>query len=230
MCEVNNGPKYKDLKPRDRKFPLSSDYVTVVYVYEEKRPMILVGNEVFKQWDIMSSRVDKETEKNFDVYAHDFSIVRDDSGGQTKYQVVTLKECEFTVEVTAEAIPSIDSYIDWMKSNIERVSFDAPHKMEEKGGDDPVDPKPSFLNNADQPAAKVESKGGPNKALLDAAFMAITKPFDSTSVAICQQKILKERLANLGEGADKNVDLDHMSDIELVKFMSLYKEETKNIK
>jgi len=225
LCKENEPQRMVGIKPKDQHHPKASEYVKPVWVYEEKRPMLIVGNDIWRQLDVMFTNGVCLTDR-------DFSIVRTDKNKQVSYQVIALAPTPFQVTVDPESIPSTEAYVKWLESNVDRVPT--------MGNGAPVTPKSesdpapaSFLTakvpeSTPAPAAEASTSGNSDerKKLMDELSLAITKPFNSAAVAACQAKVLEARKA-INPNASTNVDFDKMSDGEIRAFIDLYKKEVK---
>jgi hypothetical protein len=221
LCKENEPQRMVGIKPKDQHHPKASEYVKPVWVYEEKRPMLVVGNDIWRQLDVMFTNGVCLTDR-------DFSIVRTDKNKQVSYQVIALGPTPFQATVEAETIPSVEAYVKWLESNVERVPTMG-------GGVVPTapkaeDPAPSFLTAkapAQAPApAPTAGNTDEHKKLMDELSLTITKPFNSAVVALCQAKVLEARKA-INPNASTSVEFDKMSDGEIQAFIDLYKKEVR---
>lgn len=230
LCKDNEPQRAVGIKPKDQHHPKASEYVKAVWVYEENRPMFIVGNDIWRQLDVMFTN-------GVNLIDRDFSIVRTDKNKQVSYQVIALGPTPFQAKVDPTSIPTIESYVKWLESNIEKVSlFGASAPVSApvtSGANDPV--PTSFLQgqqaavtNPAPVATQSQTTGTTDerKKLMDELALAITKPFNSAAVAACQGKVLEARKA-INPNCPTSVDFDKMSDGEIRAFIDLYKKEVK---
>jgi hypothetical protein len=223
LCKANEPQRAVGIKPKDQYHPKASEYVKAVWVYEEKRPMLIVGNDIWRQLDVMVANGVCLTDR-------DFSIVRTDKNKQVSYQVIALGPSPFQATVDATTIPSVESYVKYLETNIDKVPVlgngETPVAPAKTGGD----PVPSFLT-AQPPApapaqAPTSATTDDRKKLMDELSLTITKPFNSAAVAACQAKVLEARKA-INPNCSTSVDFDKMNDGEIRAFIDLYKKEVK---
>jgi hypothetical protein len=224
LCKVNAQDKYTGLKNKDKPYPKASEYAKAVWVYEEKRPMLIVGNDIWRQLDVMFTNGINLTDR-------DFSIIRTDKNKQVSYQAISLSPSAFTEVVDESLVPTVESYVKWLTDNIEKVALVVPSVSAEGGSD----PAPSFLTErapapASVPAAAPQQASGgispERQKLNDELAATLIKSYVSAVATACQAKVLEARKA-VNPNCSTSVDFDKMSDAELGSFITLYKKEVK---
>jgi len=121
LCLVNSSEKYRDLKGKDRPFPKGSEYVKAVWSYDDNKPMLLVGNDVWRKIDgILATGVD--------IFKYDITVSRvDEQDKPTSYGVSILPDrVIFDKVVDPSTIPLATDYEQWLKDNLAKVSITVP--------------------------------------------------------------------------------------------------------
>ena len=229
LCKENEPQRLAGIKPKDQYHPKASEYVKAVWVYEEKRPMLVVGNDIWKQLDVMFAN-------GVNLTNRDFSIVLTIDKKRYSYQVISLTETPFTVQVDPASIPTVEAYTKYLTDNIERVATRVG-TIGNGGGDSEEKPAvPSFLTAQvpqEAPAAAApaapQSTGAVSperQALNDDLAATLIKSYVSAVATACQNKVLETRKA-ISPNCHTSVDYDKMSDLELKSFLTMYKKEVK---
>lgn len=116
LCRANNFEKHRELKNRDKPYPISSEYAQPVYVYEEKAVKLLVGSDVWQ-------RIDLVFQQGADIFGFDLSVTRNDDSGRTVYNVLPVGSAKpFTETVDPDKIPKIVDYKQFLADNVKRVA------------------------------------------------------------------------------------------------------------
>jgi len=245
LCRANNFDKYRELKNRDKPYPISSEYAAPVWVYEEKTVKLLVGSDVWQ-------RVDLAFQQNIDIFAHDLSVARDDSSGRTVYNVLPAGSAKpFSETVDPEKMPKILDYKQFLADNIKRVSVitnenDALPPPAESGASSGSEHPRSFLGGAasatpppasapaapaNPPASAASAiSSGPSAARKEtmAKFQKVLgkTSFNSSVMAKVIGGINEER-----RGKDPNAvvtnDVEGLTDAEFSTFVDRYEKEAQ---
>jgi len=221
LCERNAEDRFAGLKNKDKPYPIASEYVKVVWVYQEKRPMLIVGNDIWRQLDVLFAQ-------DINITDRDFSIVRSDQNKRVTYQVIALAPAPFTETVDMATMPTPESYKGWLMENVQKVALPTVGGADET----PEDPEPEKFVGGEEPKAhgpqgKTESVTAERKALVDKVVFAITHSFNAGVVGICRAKILEAR-KTVNPKCSLDVEFDAMSEAELQAFLDMYKVESKN--
>jgi hypothetical protein len=220
LCNVNNKEKYAGFKPKDKPYPKSSEYAKAVWVYEDSAVKLMVGNEIWRNIDVIYS-------SGCDVHDKDISVVRKD-GNRVTYTVVPLAPSEFKVKIDESAIPKVADYLEYLTKNISRIDLvggppanPSAEKETTSVSSDTTGAKPSMLGGA--PAAPVAASGS-REDLMGRFRKAINKSFNSSLVSRCMASINEARKVT---GQAVANDMENLSDSELKQFVDQYEKETQ---
>jgi len=125
-CEINRWEKYIDLPNGERPYPVGTELVKLVYVYEPVNAVkFVVGTEIWK--GVQSINAEKE------ILDRDLVITRSDSG-RTSYNVVDKDPSKFEIKLDPTKFPTMDEYRDWLLKNRSRVPLMKPDGTMENVG------------------------------------------------------------------------------------------------
>ena len=183
--------------------------------------MLIVGNDIWRQLDVLFS-------KGINITDRDFSVVRSDQNKRVTYQIISLAPTVFATPVDMASAPTVESYKQWLMENVQKVALPSATTASETS----EDPEPEkFVGNeepkAHGPEKKTEAVTDERKALVEKISFAITHPFNASAVGICRSKILEARKA-ADPKCSPDVEFDAMSETELQAFLDMYKVESKN--
>ena len=211
LCLFNKTEKYRDLKGKDMPFPKSSEYVKAVWSYEDNKPMLLVGNDVWR-------RIDAILATNVDIFSYDITVSRiDEKDKPTTYGASILPDRkEFSKVIDPATIPSVETYIDWLKDNLTKVHVTIPASLATK----------EEVKTVQVPANEVTPKmvGAPSgkRSEMKAKFGALLSEGWNSSLIEKLMGEINGRRKMITASAPAANDLDSLNDEEYESFVNMY--------
>ena len=225
LCLINKSEKYRDLKGKDKPFPKSSEYVKVVWSYDDNKPMLLVGNDVWR-------RIDMVRAQGTDIFKYDIAVSRvDEENKPTTYMASALPErMAFDKVVDPAMIPSATTYVELLKNNLSKVPVTVPAASVAQGTTVAAQEEAKTVQ-VPANTATGSMLGAPTarRDELKAKFAALlNKGWNSSTAALISQlmtEINKRRKLMSAEAKEAN-DLDAFTDDEYESFIGMYEAGT----
>lgn len=215
LCLVNTSEKYRDLKGKDKPFPKSSEYVKAVWSYDDDKPMLLVGNDIWR-------RIDAVLAQGVDIFKYDIAVSRiDEESKPTYYNAAALPDrMAFDKVIDPVTVPAVETYIQWLKDNLGKVPVTVPSTTI-------VREEVKTVEVAASEVGKILTAPSDKRGKLKAKFADLLNAgWNSALIAQLMEEInAKRKLMNAASPLAN--DLDGLNDDEYESFVNSYEAGNK---